>query len=60
VLRQIIGEKRSLKVLLEMVKYGLMLLECKTKEEAIEKHKKEGEKSYGIYIERDILRLHWE
>ena len=59
-LRIIIGEKRSLKLLLEMAEYGITLINLNGKKEAIDKYNSlKEEPIFGNYIKEDIFKLEW-
>ena len=62
-LNQIIGEKKSLYILIQMLNTSLTLLNCKTKEEAKEKYycivKENILVPYSAYIEKELLNLTW-
>ena len=59
-LRQIIGEKKSLKLLIEMTSYALELLKCPSKEEASKKFDSLPKRAeYSPYIEQELLKINW-
>lgn len=60
-LRQIIGEKKSLKQLLEMARRGIALLSLPTREEAIMQCEKSSIKhAYYAYYEDILPKITWE
>ncbi len=60
-LRLIVGEKKSLKVLAEMVEYALGLLKLPSKEEARKQYEALTPKPvYAPYIEKDLFRMVWK
>lgn len=62
-LKQVVGEKKSLQLLLQMLRTSLKLLSCKTKEEAKAEYnlmtKAEPTIPYSAYIEDELFKLNW-
>jgi len=62
-LKEIIGEKKSIKVLMEMCEISLCILNAPTKEMAMKMYYKQfsetNKRPYFSYIEEDLFKLKW-